>query len=256
MPRDDEDRGAWPCSGGPLRHATLTRTKNAHTHNHPQWWVTRKVGANARFWEKCRDKEYTEYLAIFLSCFSFFSFCLSPLSTRSGTHTHTHSFCLVNPWLPCCTPVQYYDGIWHRLQLCLEKGAKDTHTHTHTHTVTKAHNVHTPFCKDTVQTCVSLHIYQRMCLTTLAYACGCTYMCFCVHMCVCVCVRECVCACMCVSEDCRGLSNGDTVLLYVKQAVRQTVCQFFWSRAGRSWWWSGASMLSRLTYTIHWWQQR
>lgn len=109
-----------------------------------------------------------------------------------GTNTHglARRLCLRNPWLPCFTPVQYYDGIWHRDRARLHKS-----TH------------------------VSVRVYPRMCLKTAAF---------------------------------EGPSNGDTVLL----CVRQTGCQFFWSRAGRSCWWSGANMQSRLTRSFHRWQWR
>lgn len=59
-----------------------------------------------------------------------------------GTNTHglARRLCLRNPWLPCFTPVQYYDGIWHRDRARLHKS-----TH------------------------VSVRVYPRMCLKTAAF---------------------------------------------------------------------------------------
>ena len=64
---------------------------------------------------------------------------------------------------------------------------------------------------------IQLHANMAVCL-------GLIVMCVCV--CVCVCVRVCVCG------ACRGRPNEDTVLFCVRQAGRQTLCQFFWNWAG------------------------
>ena len=199
--------------------------KHTHTHTHTH---TDNRGDPAGWCiYRCLGKRQVQNIVSWPSfCMCYFLFfllplCLCLLSFHVRTHTRTHT--LVNPWLPCCTPVQHYEGIWHRLRLSLEK-VQGTHTHTHTHTHTCKHTR-----KMTVDTsrkgiawmCVHLHVHLSMCLITVVCM-------FVFKFCVCVCVFVCVCVC----RACRGLSRGDTVLLCIKQAGRQTVCQFFWSWAG------------------------
>lgn len=160
-----ESRRVIDCYGGKRGQRRLTLSRHSDAHTWTWGWGGTELSP--------RSGKTNVWPSV--------SFFFHPLFSR------THSLALVNPWLPCCTPVQHYDGIWHGLRSSLEK-VQNTHAHPPART-----------------------------------------------LCVYAFIPECVCA------GCRGRSNGDTVLLCVRQADKQ-FASFSGAELGCSWWWSGASM--------------